>query len=124
MGSTIPWLTKRIARFSRQAFTLRFPDASAEYRIFRELQDELGVSGKHVHDIRLVAACRTLGIPAILTSDAGGFAAATQAGHIEAFTALIGDGEFEPYTATEVGRYRETTLHDPLARRREIWSGE
>jgi len=67
-------------------FTLRFPDASAEYRIFRTLQEELGVSGKHVHDIRLVASCRALSIPVILTADPGGFASASQAGHVQALT--------------------------------------
>ncbi len=69
-----------------RTFTLLFPDAQVEYRLFRDLKRELSTSGKQVHDIRIVAACRSLGIRKVLTQNARHFARAAAAGHIEAIT--------------------------------------
>lgn len=56
-----------------QTFTLRFPDAQVEHRLFRLLHRELQISGKQVHDLRLMAACSALGIDTLVTLNARHF---------------------------------------------------
>lgn len=75
-----------------QLFVLGYPDAETEYRIFRELHGELRVIGKQAHDLRLVAACRTLGIPNLFTLNPRHFARAAAGGHIEVMTPEAVDG--------------------------------
>jgi predicted nucleic acid-binding protein len=67
----------------QQSFDLRFPDPKTAHRVFRALRRELGITGIKIHDLRLVADAKVLGIPAILTRDVSDFNKARDARHIE-----------------------------------------
>lgn len=59
------------------AFEAAFPlleETPAVYPAWRALADTLGVSGKQVHDARLVAVCHVHGVTHLLTFNVGHFA--------------------------------------------------
>jgi len=67
-------------------FELRLQDPDREYRVLRSLVEELEVSGTRIHDIRLVAAAKTIGINLFFTLDESHFKRASEAGHIDLLT--------------------------------------
>jgi len=83
------WSVARAASWLDQIerrFRLRFPDPRAEYEIFRDLVCDLEVKGRKVHDLRLVASARALGIRKLLTLNATDCKRAADANHIELLT--------------------------------------
>ena len=87
VGLTVVETARRLDQIE-QVFSLRFPEPETEYRIFRELALELEPKGKKVHDLRLVASARALGINRFLTMDVADFKRAAEAGHIELLTPI------------------------------------
>jgi predicted nucleic acid-binding protein len=68
-----------------KAFELRCPGID-EYEIFKGLYQELKPSGKRVHDVRHLAALKSLGLRAILTLNPKDFATAEAAEHVVVLT--------------------------------------
>jgi predicted nucleic acid-binding protein len=85
LGLSVGETSRRLDQLER-VFRLRCPDAHAEYVAFRELARELQPIGKKVHDLRLVASARVLGIPKFLTLNRVDFRRASAAGYIEVLT--------------------------------------
>ncbi len=69
-------------RLFRRIFILEAPDSAAELFEYLSLQNQLQIYGIRSHDLRLVAACRDLGITHILTLNPKDFEDAEQAGCI------------------------------------------
>ena len=67
-------------------FHLMFPDPEREYHNFRRRHRELKISGKQVHDIRIVAACQALEVDKLLTLNLRHFDEASSLGHVELIT--------------------------------------
>lgn len=65
------------------SFPMLFPDETRMRNEFRSLRTELGATGKKVHDVRHVAACKALGVPPMITWNFRDFAAAETHGHIQ-----------------------------------------
>jgi predicted nucleic acid-binding protein len=78
-------LQKQI-HFIQQAFHLHYPNSQKLHEQFLNLRVELKPLGKKVHDLRHVAAAKTLGIGSILTYNVKDFEAAARAGHIKIIT--------------------------------------
>ena len=68
-----------------QVFPIRIPDEFQIRSKFRSLRRELSAMGKRVHDVRHVAACCVLNIPAILTWNHRDFTDSEAKGHIQVF---------------------------------------
>jgi predicted nucleic acid-binding protein len=71
MGLSIPEATSELMRL-KSMFPL-LPDTPAIYPIWESLVIQYRVSGKPVHDARLVAAMKVHGLTSILTFDRTGF---------------------------------------------------
>ena len=71
LGLSAPAAAGMAATFEA-AFAL-LDESPAIYPAWRSLADVLGVTGKQVHDARLVAVCHVHGVPRLLTFNVGHF---------------------------------------------------
>jgi predicted nucleic acid-binding protein len=76
LGKSIA-ITDRYCRFAESFLTV-LPEGPGIFSTWRSLVVHYGISGKQVHDARIVAAMITNGVPRLLTFDTGDFSRYTE----------------------------------------------